>query len=137
MHQELSWGWFVYLFQITQILFVVAAVWLIVDAARPKRRKDDVYLRSVKRRRVPLVFYQIVAGLALILHLVAYLPNRPEILTMISLLASPALIFLLFAYLLNVVFYKKTAEEAEQLLQEKKNRKSDKPEDIFEIEEQK
>lgn len=120
MHENMSWGWFVYVFQISQILFAFGAIWLIVDAARKVRRDDDVRLRKEKRRNVPLITYQILAGVALILHLMSYLPFLPNIVSMISLLASPALLFLFFAYLLNVVFFKKTEAEAELVLSEQK-----------------
>lgn len=123
-HGESQFTWFAYVFQFSQLLFLLGAVVLIIDGFRISRRADDKRLRAAGRRKVSLTAYQIVCLIALIFHLAAYLPNTPEILSMISLFASPVLLLIFFAYLLNIVFYKKTDQEVAQLIEDRAHKRA-------------
>lgn len=88
------------------IIVAVAALALIFDARREKRTAVPLGFRAAGRKREPLIVYQIIAGIYVVVFIASQFSFVPGPVRGAAIISIPLMIFAELAYLLRVVFPK-------------------------------
>ena len=88
------------------VLVAVGALAVIIDAMRPKRSHARASLKAAGIKREPLWFYQIFAGLYLLVFVLSQFSSTPHQFKAVAIFAIPVMVAFEVAYLLRVIFPK-------------------------------
>lgn len=88
------------------IIVAVAALILIFDARREKRTAVPLAFKAAGRKREPLIVYQAIAGIYVLVFIASQFPFVPGPVKGAAIISIPLMIFVELAYLLRVVFPK-------------------------------
>lgn len=107
-HGDMKFGPGYYIIIGIYVLVAVSALFIIFDAMRPKRSDTIARLKAQGLRRGPLWIYQILAGIYLIVFILAQFPVTPHQFKAAAVLSIPLMVAVDIVYLLRVVFPKQS-----------------------------
>ncbi|MBK5211835.1 MAG: hypothetical protein JJE36_05965 [Coriobacteriia bacterium] len=105
-HGDVTFGAGYYAIIGIYILVAVAALVLIFDARRERRIVVPVSFRAAGHKREPLIVYQIIAGIYVLVFIAAQFSFVPGPVKGAAIISIPLMIITELAYLLRVVFPK-------------------------------